>query len=215
MQRSILQYGRQMFGASARTPNSNRSFAWHTNFVLGTLPRNSVWICWRTGCKSKDTELVSRQHLNNTCQFSLNRIGTMSTFEPVVRRVLRELTFRSLRPTARIQTDSSHCRSSLTARAISLVVWPQPWPSNFSMARKSSSFAASKSTSQANSSARSVCNEPANQKCIQSLIPSYSEVPGLPSQTDSFQPQARWPMALPFTRHDVLAHCPRYDASQD
>jgi hypothetical protein len=163
MQRSILQHACQMLGTSTRAFATNRNFAWHTDFVLGTLPRNSVWICWRTGCKSKDIGLVSRQYFNNTCPISLIRTGIMSTFEPVVRRSLRELTFHSLRSTAQTQTDFSCCRSSLTARAIFLVVWPQPWPNNSSMARKSSSFAASKSTSQANSSARSVCNEPADR----------------------------------------------------
>lgn len=49
----------------------------------------------------------------------------------------------------------------------------------------------------------------------QRLIVTCSEVPSLPPQTDTIQPDTRWSMALPHTIQDVLANSPRHDPTQD
>lgn len=59
-----------------------------------------------------------------------------------------------------IADSDSLRRSSLTARAISLVVLPPSWPSSFSTARRSSLSAPRPSTSLASSSVPSVCRTP-------------------------------------------------------
>ena len=43
----------------------------------------------------------------------------------------------------------------------------------------------------------------------------YSQVLRLPPQADPIQREAWWPMALPHSGEDVLAHRPRHDPPQD